>query len=92
MRINNIDQLIKAYKDDLINTDTLIKILQEQTPHLAVWIDCENGYNYSKAETLQGLYEYKKYIESGNECPIFFPEIANTSSSFSFNKVVNPYE
>jgi len=90
MRIASIDELIEAYKEDLIDNDTLIKILQEQTPHLAVWIDCDNGYNYSKAETLQGLYEYKKYIESGNECPIFFPEIANTSSGFSFNDACKP--
>lgn len=88
MKINNIDQLIEGYKDDLVNTGTLLKILQRQTPHLALWIDGENGYNYSKATNLQGLYEYKKYLESGNNYPIFFPEIAATSAGFNFNDVL----
>lgn len=85
MRIDNIDQLIQSYKDDLIDDNILIKILQKQTPHLAIWIDGDKGYNYSKQQTLEGLYEYKKYIESGCTYPIFFPLIAATSSGFSFN-------
>ena len=85
MRIDSIDELIEAYKEDLINNDTLIEILQKQTPHLAVWIDADKGYNYSKAETLQGLHEYKKYLEAGGTFPIFFPNITDTSAGFSFN-------
>jgi hypothetical protein len=89
MRISSIDELIEAYKDDVINTDTLIKILQEQTPHLAVWVD-RDGYNYTKAQTLQGLKEYKIYLQAESNYPIFFPEIANTSSGFSFNNACKP--
>jgi len=89
MRISSIDELIEAYKNDVIDNATLIEILQKQTPHLAVWVD-RDGYNYSKAETLKGLHEYRKYLESGNECPIFFPEVADTSSGFSFNDACKP--
>jgi len=84
MRISSIDQLIEAYKEDLIDNDTLIEILQKQTPHLAVWVD-RGGYNYTKAQTLQGLKEYKIYLQAESNYPIFFPEIANTSAGFSFN-------
>jgi hypothetical protein len=90
MRISSIDELIEAYKDDVIDNDTLIEILQKQTPHLAVWVDSDQKYSYSKSETLLGLLEYKQYLESGNECPIFFPEVADTSSGFSFNDACKP--
>lgn len=71
IEINNIDQLIQAYKDDVINTKQLIKLLEKQSKHIAIWIDAD-GYNETKETTLKGLQEYKKHLEDGNEMPLFF--------------------
>jgi len=90
MELNNITDVIEAYETDLIDTETVLQILEAQPTAIAIWVDGDQKYSYSKAETLKGLQEYKKYIESGNGCPIFFPEVADTSSGFSFNDACKP--
>lgn len=89
MQLNNIDAVILAYETDIIDTETVLQILEAQPIAIAIWIDGVQGYNYKKAETLQGLYELKKYIDAGAQYPVFFPEIADTSAGFSFNNVLN---
>lgn len=85
MELNNINEVIEAYKTDKIDTETVLHILEAQPTAIAIWVDSE-GYSYSKAETLTGLRNYKKYIESGCEVPLFFPFLSDeTPDVFSFN-------
>lgn len=86
IHINNIDELIEAYKNDVINTSQLLKIMSDSFPkHIAIWVD-EDGYNETKENTLKGLQNYKRYLESGNDMPFFFPFLSDTEpDEFSFN-------
>lgn len=90
LEIKNIDQLIKAFEADKINTKQLLYIMDKAFPkNIAIWTD-ENGYNGAKEETLKSLESYKKYLESGNEIPLFFFNGATEpTKEFSFNDCLN---
>lgn len=89
MELNNINEVILAYETDMINTPTVLQILEAQPTPIAIWVG-DGGYDYTKAETLIGLRNYKKYLESGGEMPLFFPFLSDeTPDTFSFNDTLN---
>lgn len=91
LKINSIDDLITAYKNDLINNDTLFHILEHQMAlKIAVWVD-DKGYSGSKEETLQSLAVYKSFVNSGKEVPLFFfpaSEKYHPNKEFNFNEAL----
>lgn len=90
LQLNSIDDIIDAYRNDLINEKTLFHILQKCMPtRIAIFAD-EKGYTGTKEETLKSLEIYKSFAESGQEMPLFFfpaNEDLNPNEDFNFSKM-----
>lgn len=83
IEINNIDDLIQAYKAEKLTDRQLLKVVQAQNKKIMVFSD----YNetITRAKNLESLKNYKRYLESECEFPIFWPFLNENPTEFSFN-------
>lgn len=89
MDLNSINEVILAYETDMIDTATVLQILEEQPTAIAIWVG-DNGYDYSKDQTVNGLENYSRYLKSGAEYPFFFPYLSEDApDTFCFNDALS---